>query len=194
MKKTLTLLPLLALITLLVVAASMPKYVGKFYGDGVGLTNITGYVTTAQLAGSTNISTLKISGSNIVDAISVTELNAGTLTLTNKIDGTNIIGGTVLSTNQGSTVLNFPTVGTKWYMFSTNNNWAFSLGNLDPYLTNVQTICCIWTNTAGSTKTVKFPDGTIIKDGLTQYGTNQSVFTVTHYPGGGTNAAFYCNQ
>lgn len=87
MKKTLTLLPLLALITLLGVAASMPKYVGKFYGDGVGLTNITdgSGLTNLQVA-ATNV----ISGGQLPTSVIPSPLwtNAATFVIkTNAANG-----------------------------------------------------------------------------------------------------------
>lgn len=173
------------LFSFLLIAASLPKYVGRFYGDGAGLTNLTG---VALLSATSNYfsGNLGIGGSFTVDT-----MNVGTMTLTNKIIGTNILGPILNSTNQGAVIID---MSKYWSAFNTNAAFAISgFANTDAYLTNVLQHTMIITNTSGSAVKLTWP-ASVLADlsDSGSYITNQAVVTFVIYPGMGTNAAFKC--
>lgn len=94
----------LALVALLVIAASLPKYVGRFYGDGIGLTNVaaTNVISGGQLPmGAISASNATAGGIYAVSADGIARQIATGLSVTN---GTNlVVSGEIVATARTNT-------------------------------------------------------------------------------------------
>lgn len=64
MKKSIIWIPVLIFIALLAVAASLPKYVGRFYGDGLGITNLIPLAIPNPLWTNTSTFVIKTNSAN----------------------------------------------------------------------------------------------------------------------------------
>lgn len=167
-----------------------------------GTPTLTFLVGTNTASGTNNASHISLSGPNSAAGNAYLANNqtfTGTNTFTQTIIGNSSTATTatnlVFLTNAlvNPNLITLASVGSGNYAgYTTNDNIVITgLNNVDSSATTVQWAVRIFTNTAGTTKTLTLP-ASFIGVNTTEYLTNQGVLSLVLYPGLGTNAVWRC--